>query len=156
MMRRTLAPLTLTLLGSCVPWFHSNIGWTEMERDYRATFFAEGNTLVVRLWNWGGLNVSELMAFPIDGVLFLGGTRVSSGPTGWQSLRLDVTPYGLGPHWHERVYWCSAAPDSFAVSPVELDLWPHLPTWTADDPLLRRWDTCEKVTVLLADPPNPQ
>lgn len=155
-MRRTLAPLTLTLLGSCVPWFHSNIGWTEMERDYRARFFAEGNTLVVRLWNEGGLNVSELKAFPIDGVLFLGGTRVSSGPPGWQWLQLDVTPYGLGTHWHEGVFWCSAAPDSDAVSLRELDLWHHRPALSTNAPRLRRRDTCEKVTVLLADPPNPQ
>lgn len=97
------------LFASCATGpIQSNLDWRELSIHYAPTFVAEGFTLKVRVRNPGGGNIVGLEAFAKDGDLFVGAVCPSSGPREWRWLTLDVSPYDLGPNWHERVHWWHA------------------------------------------------
>ena len=105
-MRRTLTAAPILLLASCAARpIYSFVTWRELSIHYAPAFVAEGTTLKVRVRNPGGGNIVSLDAFARDGDLLVGAWISSSGPGEWRWLTLDVSPFDLGPHWHERVHW---------------------------------------------------
>jgi len=95
------------VVPGCVSSFYSNLGYTELTRDYAPRFIALDDTLVIQLNpSKPILPIYEIDFVVHDGSLVLGGHR-SSG-RGQRKKEFSVSiPSTLGSNWINQVYWIS-------------------------------------------------
>ena len=72
---------------------------------YKAEFLADGDTLVVRLFNPGGGNVVALDAVSGDGRIKLYPLLSSSGPRGWSEFSCRIDSLSVEGEWTSKVVW---------------------------------------------------
>jgi hypothetical protein len=65
----------------------------------------DGQTLVVEIDQYPGLNVVDIEHDVLDGAIYLVPYRRSTTASGTSEFRIELNDVQLSDDWHERVYW---------------------------------------------------